>query len=298
MHHTNPSPQLRGAFQAIDRGWHVFPLLPGQKRPAVSSWETRATVDQERARRCWSTGGYNVGIAAGPSRLVIVDLDTPKHDQDLPPTGTPAGVKDGQDALAVLAEQAGQPYPGQTHTIRTGCGLHLYFAALPGVELRNSAAALGWKIDTRACGGYVVGAGSTVNGKQYTVIRDEAPAPLPAWLAKLLTPTPRPPEVPVAATLSSMDHHSAYLKAAVVGELARVTRAPSGSRNNALYLASVALGQLVAGGELSASEVTGWLTRAALAIGLAEWEARRSVASGLRAGAKRPRTVAARRSGA
>lgn len=62
---------------------------------------------------------------------------------------------------------------------------------------------------------------------------------------------------------------------------------------NALYIASVALGQLVAGGELSEVDVMGWLLTTALYVGQGECEARRTIASGLRAGARRPRTVAA-----
>ncbi|MEU6547057.1 hypothetical protein [Streptomyces sp. NPDC046859] len=53
------------------------------------------------------------------------------------------------------------------------------------------------------------------------------------------------------------------------------------------------LGQLAAGGELSEGDVTGWLLTAALQVGQGEREARRTIASGLRAGARRPRTVAA-----
>jgi hypothetical protein len=55
----------------------------------------------------------------------------------------------------------------------------------------------------------------------------------------------------------------------------------------------VALGQLVAGGALSAGDVTTWLADAAAQVGQGEREARNTIASGLRAGAKRPRTVAA-----
>ncbi|MFD7489052.1 hypothetical protein [Streptomyces mirabilis] len=73
----------------------------------------------------------------------------------------------------------------------------------------------------------------------------------------------------------------------------RVTGSGEDQHNNALYIASVALGQLVAGGELAEADVTGWLLTAALQVGQGEREACRTIASGLRAGARRPRTVAA-----
>ncbi|MFC5719604.1 bifunctional DNA primase/polymerase [Streptomyces gamaensis] len=292
MHQTLSCALPGAALTAVERGWRVLPLVPGGKRPAIRSWESRATTDPARVARCWAAGNYNLGIATGPSRLVAVDLDVPKHDQDTPPAGTPASVTDGADMLALLAERHGEQFPTETYTVRTPSGgTHLYFTAPAGVELRNTAGVLGWKIDTRAHGGYIVGAGSVIGGKPYTVTYDARPAPLPDWLTKLLTPAPLPPQQPVAVSLGAEDWHGAYLKAAVAAELRRVERSTSGGRNTALYRSAVALGQLVAGGELDAAQVTDWLTEAATGVGLAEPEARRTIASGLRAGARRPRTV-------
>ena len=78
--------------------------------------------------------------------------------------------------------------------MRTGSdGSHLYFTAPPGAQLRNSAGRLGWLIDTRAHGGYVVAAGSIVAGHTYAALVDIGPARLPGWLAERLTdPDPAP----------------------------------------------------------------------------------------------------------
>jgi hypothetical protein len=84
-----------------------------------------------------------------------------------------------------------------------------------------------------------------------------------------------------------------YLRAAVDGELARVLGSPPRGRNTALYRAAVALGQLVAGGALSEADVTAWLTEAAGQVGQRPGEAGRTIASGLKAGAAPPRSVAA-----
>ncbi|QKV93967.1 bifunctional DNA primase/polymerase [Streptomyces sp. NA02950] len=286
--------QMASALDAAARGWHVFPVIPGDKRPAVRAWEERATTDTARIERCWEHAPYNVGIATGPSGLVVLDLDTPKGEQDTPPAEWAApGIATGEDVLSVVCEQHAQPYPHQTHTVRTGRGgTHLYLTAPAGAEMRNTAGKLGWKVDTRAAGGYVVGAGSIVNGRAYTVIHDASAAPLPRWLAELLRPAPLPPQQPVTVPLAT-DRHGAYLRRAVKDELARVTRSPDDGHNTALYLASVALGQLVAGGELAEHDVTEWLAAAAAQVGQSDREARRTIASGLRAGAKRPRQVAA-----
>lgn len=62
-------------------------------------------------------------------------------------------------------------------------GTHPYFAApVDGPELRNTqgaAGGLGWLVDTRAAGGYVVGAGSTIDGRPYAVTCGTPPAPPP-----------------------------------------------------------------------------------------------------------------------
>jgi Bifunctional DNA primase/polymerase, N-terminal len=295
MTHDPRPALLAAALDAAGRGWHVFPLRPHDKRPAVRDWQARATTDLDRIARCWATGPYNIGIATGPSGLVVMDLDTPKDADDTPPADWAApGVTSGEDVLTLLCERHGEPYPCGTYTVRTGRGgTHLYFTAPHGPELRNTAAKLGWKVDTRAAGGYVVGADSIVAERPYTAVHDTAPASLPTWLTELLRPVPLPPQKPVTVPLKAHDRRSAYLQTAVIAELERVTASPPDGHNNALYLASIALGQLVGGGELDEAEVTGWLISAAVQVGQGEREAARTIASGLRSGAKRPRSVAA-----
>jgi hypothetical protein len=299
MPHLDDSAQLTAALDAASRDWRVFPLIPGDKRPAVSDWETRATTDPDRITRAWSVAAFNVGIATGPSGLVVIDLDKPKHPGDTPPAAwADHGVTDGADVLAVLCERHGQPFPADTYTVRTWSGgSHLYFLAPEGEPLRNtagdSARGLGWKVDTRAWGGLVVGAGSTFTGHPYEVTHHGPVAPLPGWLAELLRPAPLPPQTPVTVALTGHGRRTAFLRSAINGEVQRVTGSGPHEHNNSLYVAAVALGQLVAGGELSEADVTGWLLMAALQVGQGEREARRTIASGLRAGARRPRTVAA-----
>ncbi|RJL29952.1 bifunctional DNA primase/polymerase [Bailinhaonella thermotolerans] len=293
------NPILNYALAAAARGWHVFPLTPYGKQPAKgwTRWESRATADPEAIRRIWGREPYNVGIATGPSGLVVLDLDVPKPGDIPPPEWDLPGVGDGADVLAVLAEQAGQPMPFDTFMVGTRRGgLHLYFTAPAGAELRNTQGKLGWLIDTRANGGYVVGPGSLVispdGSGAYTVGNRAPAAPLPGWLAERLRPAPLPPQRPITVPLIATDRRSAYLKSAVQDELRRVTHSPLRGHNTALYRASVALGQLVAGGALPEKHVTTWLAEAATSVGQPPGEAHRTIASGLRAGAKRPRSLA------
>lgn len=296
-HGTNRHGLLTAALDAAARGWRVFPLAPGQKRPAVRDWENRATVDPDRIGRCWQSGPYNIGIACGPSGLVVVDLDRPKPGDTPPAEWQLPGVGSGEDTLAVLAERAGHPLPYDTHMVRTGRGgLHAYYAAPDSTQLRNTAGRLGWLVDTRAGGGYVVAAGSVVGGHRYEVLHEAPTAPLPSWLAALLTPS-TPPAVPVGPVVVPEGRHGAYLDAALRGEADRVRAAEPGRRNHSLYVAAVALGQLVAGGALP--EATVWDTlRAASSAHVAaraytERERDLTIASGLKAGTRRSRSVAA-----
>jgi hypothetical protein len=289
------TPLLSAALEAAQRGWHVFPLAPGTKRPAVRGWEQRATSDPGRIRRCWQARPYNVGIACGPSGLLVVDLDAAKPGEQPPEPWRAAGARSGMDVFALVCAEAGEPVPCATYSVTTpGGGGHLYYTAPEGAALRNTAGALGWKVDTRAHGGYVVAAGSRLArpaGGTYRRLRDLPPALLPPGLFQRLRPRPLPPQRP---TPVPVDHGrvSNYLREALDREAGRVLAAPKGTRNQALYYAAVALGQLVAGGALTAEQVTGVLEHAGARAGLLAWEIPHTIASGLRAGAKRPRQVA------
>ncbi len=283
-------PMLLAALDHARRGWRVFPLRPGDKRPAVKEWEARATTDPERITRAWQAGPFNIGIATGPSGLVVLDLDQPKPGVLPPAAYRHPGIRDGGDVLAVLADANDQPLPVETYTVRTGSdGSHLYFTAPPGLTLRNSAGRLGWLIDTRAHGGYVVAAGSVVSGRAYVALVDIGPAPLPGWLAARLTD---PEPAPADTTATGVGNPTAYAAAALRGELDRVLAAQPGRRNHTLNAAAFALGQLVAAGLLSHQLADDALTLAGQAIGLPTSECAKTIRSGLDSGARTPRTAA------
>ncbi|GGO67108.1 bifunctional DNA primase/polymerase [Nonomuraea cavernae] len=292
---------LRYALAAAARGWHVFPLTSGDKVPLKGwKWTEHHTTDPEVIGRFWARAPYNVGIATGPSRLVVIDLDTPKDGEQPPLPWDLPGVNDGADVLALLCEQAGQPLPLETFQVRTRRrGTHLYFQAPEGLPLGNTSGAkgqgLGWLIDTRACGGYVVGPGSLVNlpdgAGTYDVIHAADLAPLPQWLAARLTaPTPAPVRVSAGDVLASLgDRSTGYALAALRSEVQHVLDAAPGTRNHTLNAAAFALGQLVATGLLPYRLTEDALHTAAQAIGLSPREAAATIRSGLTCGARQPR---------
>ncbi|MBG0814176.1 bifunctional DNA primase/polymerase [Planomonospora sp. ID82291] len=292
---------LRYALACAARGWHVFPVAPGDKRPVkgFTDWERHATADPALIRRVWSHTPFNIGVACGPSRLVVIDLDMPKPDQTPPPVWDLPGIVDGSAVFTHLCEQARQPRPDRTFTVLTRRrGAHLYFTAPVGVRLRNTSGTLGWLIDTRACGGYVVGPGSHVTLPDgtgaYCVLDASEPAPLPEWLvARLAVPDPPPPSAAPVPLPYDGQRPTRYALAALHGETERVRTAAPGSRNHTLNAAAFALGQLVGAGLLPRPLAEDALTSAGHAAGLPPREVAATIRSGLDAGQRRPRQGAA-----
>ncbi|WP_251060569.1 bifunctional DNA primase/polymerase [Streptomyces sp. ISL-100] len=286
-------PARRAVEEVLDlagRGLYVFPLRPNDKRPVVSAWEQRATIDAARIRRCWEAGPFGVGIATGPSGLVVVDLDTAKGD----PTPVP-GILGGEDVLAVLYEAHGDRFPfGTTPIARTGSGgLHIYHRA-PEREVRNSASKVGWKVDVRAAGGYVVAPPSTAAGKPYTWLTspaDAEPVPLPRWLLDLAAP--RPVALPRPVMPRAVRDATGYGAAALRAELQNVLDAQPGTRNDTLHRAAFSLGTLAGAGRLDPRHAVEALLAAGQGLGLTAAEVQATVTSGLRAGTSNPRSVTA-----
>jgi hypothetical protein len=288
MTHHPPSALLSAALTAAERGWHVFPLRPGTKRPALHGetacprtgpcagghrkWEDRATTDPDRIRAAWSRAPFNVGIATGPSGLLVVDLDVSKDKSSM---DAPCGAA----TFAALCERTGQAVP-RTRTVRTASGgQHLYFTAPAAVRLHNTAGTVAPLVDTRAWGGYVVAAGSLVDGARYETVGPALLRPLPAWLKTLLVP-PHPVNQPHSAGPIS-GRHRPYVAAALARETSAVAAAREGQRNATLLRAGRALGRFVASGDLSRAVVEDALQRAGESAGLPAAECRATLRSAL-----------------
>jgi hypothetical protein len=191
---------LDAALEAAKRGWAVFPVdhpdLPQcagigvghdqatcterGKHPAVK-WGMAATTDPQVIAAEWSGRLRNVGIACGPSKLVVIDEDKPGEFER-------------------WATDHGHTIPA-TFTVTTAHGRHWYFWAPAGVPIGNRDGMFtGYAINVRGgptrtskFGGYVVGAGSThQTGAVYTADSNLDPAPMPAWLTEALTGSGEP----------------------------------------------------------------------------------------------------------
>lgn len=128
-------------------------------------------------------------------------------------------------------------------------------------------------------GGYVVGPGSWSGRSRYRIVHGPDPVPAPAWiLAALQPPIPRCPPRQEAP-------HSAYIRAAIDGEMRRVAEAAPGRRNATLFQAAARLGRFVHAGQLNDIDVDAALNAAASGhVGVERFssdEIRRTIRSGL-----------------
>lgn len=309
----------RWVLHCAEQGWRIFPLRRYSKRPALHGhrdcpgtgacrgghrgWEHRATTDRAVIERCWAHGQFNIGLATGPSSLVVIDCDQPGPDEQ--PPSEWAGARDGWDVLHGLATAAGGELP-ETYTVRTPSeGVHVYFQAPPGDPVRTTAGRLGWHVDVRAAGGYVVGPGSLTPAGGYELVDDSPPVPCPNWLLQRLraaeASSAGPDDTrPAGAALTITAHsRSGYLRAVLRGESRRVASAPPGEQNSRLFQAAATLGAWIAGGALDADTARRSLHQAMTQIPNSRpehpWTPRdidRAIDSGFRTGATHPRRLA------
>lgn len=155
---------LEHALDYIARGWSVFPLVPGTKRPAVPierllRGETRWTEKDADANwgACPNDG---IGIVCGePSgNLVVIDVDP----------------RNGGDCEATSKDTS------TGYVVRTGGGgLHLYCVSGTRVP-KGQTSRRG--VDRQGHGGYVVAPPSVhPDGGRYVVEQAGDLGPLPAW---------------------------------------------------------------------------------------------------------------------
>jgi hypothetical protein len=256
---------LAAALSAVDHGFCVFPVRRGEKKPPAlhgdttdrpcprtgicrdghQGWEQRATRDPDEVRWYWCSerfAGCNVGIATGPSRLLVVDLDTPKSPSDVAPGGwSRRGCRDGHDVFAAVCADAGHPVPWDTRRIRTArAGTHLYFRAPTGpaaprlrITEGEQGNGLGWKVDTRAWGGYVIAPGSTTKDGTYQVDADLTMLDTPGWLVHRLAV--RPPTAITAPRQIAVDGLDPYVQAAHRGRVQAPRHGPTRARQGTVH---------------------------------------------------------------
>ena len=212
--------------------WHVLPVhgivdgrctcVKGEacssagKHPRISDWQNQATTNEATIRRWWKMWpDANIGIVAGKSSLIVLDVDA-RHG--------------GEDSLDELIAEHGA-LPKTREQITGGDGRHILFTHPGGhIQNRQDQSALAPGIDIKADGGFFVAAPSlhiSGNRYQWDGLEDEGVAAPPAWLKQLLVskPTSQPttngkPKHPAGSeTFSAGQRHGAL--ASFAGKLRR-----------------------------------------------------------------------------
>jgi Bifunctional DNA primase/polymerase, N-terminal len=133
------------------------------KHPRTAHGEKDASIDPTQIKQWWERWpDANIGIATGPSGLVVLDID-------------------GEDGLALFKELAGDPT--ETLLAKTGRpnGSHVYYqgTGIPSSQVK------GEHLDVRGTTGYLVAPGSVhENGTVYEFCNPNcAPIAVPSWVA-------------------------------------------------------------------------------------------------------------------
>lgn len=157
---------LEYALNYVRNGWPVFPLVAGGKTPLTAHGYKDATTSIAEVEQMWARyPDANIGIATGRrSNMLVIDVDVRKE-----------GWLESMQTLALP----------QTFTVRTWSGgWHLYYA-MPNERITIGAGLL-TGIDWRGEGGYVVAAGSVVQGATYEIARNVPIAQPPRALVERL----------------------------------------------------------------------------------------------------------------
>jgi hypothetical protein len=340
----------RLALNLAALGRHILPLSPATKRPLANCPACRdqpahpvqdcpclpagawchgvraATTSPARITAWWRRAPAAVpGIAAGPSGLVLVDIDA--HGDQLPAdlaTGLLPGInlaaepipaaewndpgryRDGRDTLRLLARIRGGPRPwppGPEHqpiAVPTpGGGIHLWYQA-PADGLRQALAdpagrhGLVWQVDIKAGWSYGIAPGAITPAGTYRICRGDPASPgrMPGWLAREITRacTPRPPQPvssPQPAPQPGGPAPAAYLTTVIRRGAAQLATLTDG-RQRALSKLAYHAGGLLYWSGLTRDHITAQLVDAGTASGLPPATAARIVHRAITNGISQP----------
>ncbi len=348
------APGLAVATGLAALGWHNLPLSAASKTPLGNCPACRdtpagpphpigdcpclpagrwchgvraATTDPARLAAWWAAEPAAVpGIAAGPSGLVLIDVDA--HGAELPPdlaTGLlpgidlaaeaiprglwadPARFRDGRDTLRLLAAVRGDPDPwpaDDAHrpvTVATPSGgRHLWYTTpAPGLRQVLSSSqgrhGLAWQVDVKAGWSYGLAPGAVTAAGTYRVLSGDPARPgrMPAWLAReiLRVAGPRPARSQSAPPVSARPGRAGarYLDT-VINRAAKELAGLEDGRKGALGALAYQAGGLLAWSGQPEHEVIDRLTDAGIASGLSPADARRIVTRSLANGLAQPLT--------
>ena len=160
----------RAAKDLLKRGFYIFPTRPGKKAFYKIKWSKEASNDPNQVAK-WAKEeeyqGCNWGVACGPSRLVVLDIDGDEGERSL------------EDLEAIWGDLP------ETLVCRTASGgRHLYFKG--EAKTTTSVGGKGSKIDSRSVGGMAFAPGSVIGDGQYHWELQVPIADCPEWLIEVI----------------------------------------------------------------------------------------------------------------
>lgn len=199
---SDDGPIVESALRLAEKGFNVFPLVQYTKVPAMGDYSTIATTDPGKIKKWWARNpNFNIGIFTGrfnggKEALIGIDVDN-------------KGEKKGDEVLAEL-KKSGLEFPVTFTQVTPTGGKHLIYKNKEAVK--QGVNVLGEGLDTRSHGGYLVGAGSVIEGKKYYAFDlDVAQIPEPI-LTKFKKPTPKSDaEGSVVSSLQGIERAREYL---------------------------------------------------------------------------------------
>lgn len=291
---------LQHAIRYAEMGWSVIPLhFPifqnGKppvcscgnpncasigKHPALKNGVKGATKDKKIIQKWWDKGNWNIGIAAGASNIIIIDVD--------PRNG-------GIETLKSICAYA--PIP-KTLTAQTGGGgKHYIFLSNIDQKLPKT---LGPGIDVQQGNRYIVAPPSLhKSGNNYYWLNSSAPI-TPEWILSVnerILQTPKFPKNQPDTHIPT-EQKRAFAEGCLVEATEKVRQAKPGERQSTLNKEAYGMGGFIARGLLDEQEVTAKLLSAAPisqgVFGIADFtfkEAEKTIIRGLQDGKEAPRSV-------
>lgn len=337
-----PGSPLSLALKLAAVGWHVLPLSASSKRPLALCRACRAgqhcsatsieqcpclkagrwchgvraaTLDRARLAAWWRAEPTAIpAVAAGPSGLVLIDLDAhtdqpPAASELLPGIDVPQddrlseqmrAARNGADVLQLLARVRGGSHPWPCDpafrpvTVATPSGgRHLWYRA-PVAGLHQALGALGWQIDIKAGWSYGIAPGASARAGRYEVLAGDLAAPgrIPPWLAReVIRVAASPPRSKTPATrqapASPRSGSAGYLTAVIERGAAELAALTDG-RQRALSTLAYKAGGYLAWSGLPRTEVADRLICAGMGCGLPERLASRIVERSMTNGERAP----------
>jgi hypothetical protein len=175
------------AADLIERyGFRLIPCKADSKEPAIPRGVHSASDDVDQVRKWLDAltlrdSKPNIGIACGQGSVVVVDID-PRTNQDA-----------FLNACELCGHDNAEMWQPDTVIVDTPSGgQHWYFQA-PDFPVKNYTGIVPG-VDLKADNGYVIAAGSSINGRRYDYSRDGAIASVPDALLKRLSSAAKRPD--------------------------------------------------------------------------------------------------------